>query len=93
MRYDVLLEFDDRPHPLHFSTIYAANDDEARRLATERWLQTEPELRLQIVRVDGDRLVTVAPRREWHPAASGASNFGEGESPQIRWRSRRRQDG
>jgi len=61
MRYDVLLECDDRPHPRHFCTIYAANDDEARRLATERWLQTEPELRLQIVRVEGDRLVRVAP--------------------------------
>jgi hypothetical protein len=71
MRYDVLLECDDHPHPRHFCTIYAANDDEARRLATERLLREDPELRLQIVRADGDRLVTVAPRKEWHPAASG----------------------
>jgi hypothetical protein len=43
---------------------YAANDDEARWLAIERWLQTEPELRLQIVRVNGDRPVRVEPRKE-----------------------------
>jgi hypothetical protein len=59
MRYDVLLEDDSRPYPRHFSTVYADDDDQARRLVAERWLRTEPELRLQIVRLDGDRLVRV----------------------------------
>jgi hypothetical protein len=59
LRNDVLLECDDRLHPLHFSTVYAADDDHARRLVAERWLRTEPELRLQIVRLDGDRLTRV----------------------------------
>jgi hypothetical protein len=30
MRYDVLFECDDRPYPLHFSMIYADDDDQAR---------------------------------------------------------------
>jgi hypothetical protein len=33
--------------------------DLARRLVIERWLEAEPELRLQLVRQDGDRLVSV----------------------------------
>ena len=64
MRYDVLLECDDRPHPRHLATIYANHDDEARRLVAERWLRQEPELRLQIVRVDGDRLTTLTDNTE-----------------------------
>jgi hypothetical protein len=56
MRYDVLLEDDDRPHPRHLATVYAADDDAARRVLQERWLAAEPELRLQLVRVNGDRL-------------------------------------
>jgi len=32
MRYDVLLESDAGLHPRHFSTVYAAADDDARRL-------------------------------------------------------------
>jgi hypothetical protein len=60
MRYDVLHESDGRP--CHFSTIYAPDDDAARRLVAEKW--PEPECRLRIVRVDGDRLTIVSRRRE-----------------------------
>jgi hypothetical protein len=60
MRYDVLFECDDRPHPRHLATIHADDDDQARRLVAENW----PEPRLQIVRVDGDRLTIVYRRRE-----------------------------
>ena len=56
VRYHVLLECDRRPHPLHFSAFDAAGDDAARRVPQERWLAAEPELRLQLVRVNGDRL-------------------------------------
>src|SRR5262249_25969592 len=62
MRYDVLLKCDARPPPRHLATIYADDDDAARRLVAERWLRPEPELRLQIVRVDGDRLWCRIPR-------------------------------
>jgi hypothetical protein len=41
------------------STAYAPDDDAARRLVAEKWLREEPELRLQIVRVDGDRLLRI----------------------------------
>jgi hypothetical protein len=64
MLYHVLLECDNRPHPRHFAVIDAADDDEARRLVAERWLAEEPELRLQIVRLDGDRPVRVAPHKK-----------------------------
>jgi hypothetical protein len=59
MRYDVLLECHDRPHPLHLATIHAADDDQARRLVAEKW-PGEPGLLL--VRVDGGRVVWLAPR-------------------------------
>src|SRR6516162_5349220 len=63
MRYDVLLECGDRPYPRHLATVYADDDDAARRLVEERWLLTELELRLRIVRIDGDRLTIVSRRR------------------------------
>ena len=53
---DVLLECDDRPHPLHFTTVHADDDHRARKLVAGRWLRTEPDLHLRIVRVDGDWL-------------------------------------
>lgn len=56
MRYHVLLECD-RPDPIYFAAIDADDDDQARRLVAEKW--PEPELRLQLVRVDGDRLASV----------------------------------
>jgi hypothetical protein len=60
VRYDLLLESDAGPHPRHFSTIYADADDQDRRLVREKWLEQEPELRLQLVRLDDDdRLVRV----------------------------------
>jgi len=59
MRYDVLFECDDRSQPRHLATIDADDDNHARRQVAERWLWTEPELRLQIVRLDGDRLLRV----------------------------------
>jgi hypothetical protein len=54
----------DRPHLRHFATIYAGDDDEARHAVRERWLASEPELQLQIVRVDGDRLAGVPMYRK-----------------------------
>jgi hypothetical protein len=60
--YHGLLGCDGRPHPLHFSAFDAANDDQARQLVAERWLASEPELRLLIVRQDGARLVKVPDR-------------------------------
>jgi hypothetical protein len=53
-----------RPYPLYLVAIDAVGEDEARRLVTERWLADEPELRLQIMRADGDRLVRVAPHKK-----------------------------
>jgi hypothetical protein len=41
------------------------DDDAARRFVAEKWLREEPELRLTVVRVDGDRLTVVSLRREW----------------------------
>jgi hypothetical protein len=58
MRYDVLLESDAGPHPRHFSTVYAAADDDARRLVAEKWGEF-PKLRLLLVRLVSNRLVTV----------------------------------
>jgi hypothetical protein len=57
MRYDVLFKSDDRPHPRHLATIYAPDDDAARRLVADRW----PGEELQIVRLNdaGDRRVRV----------------------------------
>jgi hypothetical protein len=63
MRYDVLHECDGRLR--HFTTVYADDDDAALRFVAERWLREEPELRLTVVRVDGDWLTNVSLRREW----------------------------
>jgi hypothetical protein len=60
MRYDVLIESDDRPH--HFATVDADDADAARRLVAEKW--PEAELRLRIVRVDGDRVTTLTDNTE-----------------------------
>jgi hypothetical protein len=62
MRYDVLHECDGGLR--HFSTVYADDDDAAHRLVAERWLRDEPELRLTVVRVDGDRLTTLTDSTE-----------------------------
>jgi hypothetical protein len=48
-------------------------------LVAERWLRTEPDLRLRIVRVDGDRLTTLTDstkgdRTVTKPHAAGGSS-------------------
>jgi hypothetical protein len=58
MRYHVLQLGDDRPEPRYFSVLDATDDDDARRLVAEKWGEF-PELRLQLVRQDGDKLVPV----------------------------------
>jgi hypothetical protein len=62
MRYDVLHESEGCL--CHFSTVYAPDDAAARRLVAEKWLLEEPDVRLTVVRVDGERLTIVSRRRE-----------------------------
>jgi hypothetical protein len=56
MHYHVLLECEDRPHPIYLTAIDADNDEVARRTAAEQF----PDERSQIVRQDDDRLARLS---------------------------------